>query len=269
MSRRRCRHRHSWHQRSSYQDVAGRVAERFAEPFYDLNGPAYTCGVGPFSGEQLEGLGFRRMAGIFSATISDTILLTRRPDWELGNKAIAEANAVVALAEYVCKVIKINSHYGIPLRAALSFSECLVSVGESRALLGLATGEASAWERQQEWIGGMLTPSATAALRRGAEAAKEINGADFSPRYPNALVRYAIPLKPSCPALLEPQIALNWITGIVTGGAMLFKAVVPPATSVDLPEDVRRKHQNTIAFAAHCKDLPFHAPIDWDSIPVA
>jgi hypothetical protein len=196
------------------------VAELFAEPFYDLSGPLYTFGAAQLSGKRMEELGFRRMASIFSATISDTIMLARRPDWELRNKDIAEANAVVALAEYVCKVIKINSRHGIPLRAALAFGECLVSVGESRALLWLATGEASAWERQQEWIGGMLTPSATTALRRGADAAKAINGADFNPQYPNTMVIYPIPLKPNCPPLLKPQIALNWITGIVPGGAM-------------------------------------------------
>lgn len=242
------------------------IAERFAEPFYDLTGPAYQLGTTPLSGEEMERLGFRRMASIFSATIADSIFLVRRPDWEIGNKAIAEAEAVVALAGYLCKVIKINSNYGISLRAAVAFGECLISVGESRALLGLATGEASAWERGQEWIGGMLTPSATAALRRGALTAKEINGPDFNPAYPDTLVRYPIPLKPACAVLPEPQIALNWVTGTIAG-AILFNAIVPPTPNDNLPEDVRRKHQNTIAFAAHCKDVPYSTPIDWDGIP--
>jgi hypothetical protein len=137
------------------KDLLGRmpleeVTERFVEPFYDLNGPAYHSGNVNFSREELEEQGFIRMASAYHVTISDTILIIRRPDWELGNKDLAEAHAVVALADYVCQVIKVNSLYGIPLRAAIAFGECLVSVGESRALLGLATGEASAWERQQE-----------------------------------------------------------------------------------------------------------------------
>jgi hypothetical protein len=114
----------------------------------------------------------------------------------------------------------------------------------------------------------MLTPSATAALRRGDEAAKQIDGADFSPQYPNTLVRYSIPLKRRCEVLPEPQIALNWTTGIINAGAMFFKAPVPPAPGDDLREDVRLKHQDTIAFAEHCKGVPLYAPIDWDSIPV-
>ena len=198
------------------------VAERFVEPFYDLTGPAYSFGKPDVSHEEMEQLGFRRAAATYSVSISDTILLMRRPDWELGNRAIAEAEAVVALAEYVCKIIRINSFFGVPLRGAIAFGECLISVGESRALLGLATGEASAWERQQEWIGGMLTPSAVDALRAGAEAAKEINGPDFKPKYPNTLTSYPVPLKPDCPALPSPQIALNWITGTLLGVAMLY-----------------------------------------------
>jgi hypothetical protein len=94
------------------------IAEKFAEPFYDLTGPAYRLGLGSLSAGELEELGFKRRASVFSATISDTILLMRRPDWELGNKALAEAHAVVALADYVCSVIKVNSIYGVPLRAA-------------------------------------------------------------------------------------------------------------------------------------------------------
>jgi hypothetical protein len=82
-------------------------------------------------------------------------------------------------------------------------------------------------------------------------------------------VRYPIPLKSGCPALPEPQIGLNWITGMMTGGIMLFEAIVPPAPADDLPEDVRHKHKNTIAFAEHCKNVPLRASIAWDSIPVA
>jgi hypothetical protein len=207
------------------------------------------------------------MAGIHSISISDTILLMRRPDWECGNKDIAEANAVVALAEYVCKVIKIDSAYGVPLRAAIAFGECLISAGQRHALLGLATGEASAWERQQEWIGGMLTPSATAALRRGAEAAKRLNGPDFSLRYPNTLVTYPIPLKRKTAALPEPPIALNRISGITAGGANFLTAIIPETPSNDLPASVRRKHRNTRRFAKHCKTVPLHASVNWNCFP--
>jgi hypothetical protein len=239
------------------------VAERFVEPFYDLTGPAYTFGQPDLSHEDMERLGFRRGAATYSVSVSDTILLMRRPDWELGNRAIAEAQAVVALAEHVCKIIRINSFQGVPLRGAIAFGECLISVGESHALLGLATGEASAWERQQEWIGGMLTPSAVSALRAGAEAAKEINGPGFKPKYPNTLTSYPIPLKPDCPALSQPHIALNWITGMLSGAAMFYgDGVVPDEPSNDQYEDIRRKHLNTRAFAEHCKGQPLDSTIE-------
>jgi hypothetical protein len=238
------------------------VAERFAEPFYDLTSPAYNFGKIDLPHEELEQLGFRRMAAIYSVSISDTILLVRRPDWELGNRAIAEAQAVVAMAEHVCKIMRINSFLGVPLRGAIAFGECLISVGENRALLGLATGEASAWERGQEWIGGMLTPSAVGALRDGAEAAKAINGPDFEPKYPNTLTSYAIPLKSGCPTLPQPQIALNWITGMLSGGAMLFgDGIIPDQSSEALPDDVRRKRENTVAFIDHCKCQPLYSSI--------
>jgi hypothetical protein len=115
------------------KDLLGRmpleeVAERFAEPFYDLTGGLYEFGSGPLSSEELEEMGARRMASVYAVTISDTILVMRRPDWELGNKKLAEAHAVVALADYVCKMIKVNSLYGIPLRAAIAFGACLVRV---------------------------------------------------------------------------------------------------------------------------------------------
>jgi hypothetical protein len=239
------------------------IAERFAEPFYGLDAPVYGLNQVPVSVEQLESMGYQRMAGIYPAVISDTILLVRRPDWENGNSAIAEADAVVWLAQYVGKIMKINSLYGIRLRSAISFGECLVSIGDRPALLGAPTGEASAWERQQEWIGGMLTPSAVDTLRRGAEAAKQINGDDFEPRYPNCLVQYPIPLKRTCPMLPEPQIALNWITGLMPGATFL-KANVPAKEADDAPEDVKRKVANTIEFAEHCKKGDLTTAIVWN-----
>ena len=147
------------------------VAEQFVEPFYDHRAPAYHMSNIEYSEEEIENQGFRRGAGIYSISVSDTILLARRPDWEIGDLAIAEANAIVEIADHVCRMIKMNSAAGVPLRAAIAFGECLISVGERHALLGMATGEASAWERRQEWIGGMLTPSAVTTLGKGIMAA--------------------------------------------------------------------------------------------------
>jgi hypothetical protein len=253
------------------------IAERFAEPFYGLDGGTYLAGLLPFNSEQLERMGYRRMAEILSVVISDTILLVRRPDWEITsmfsrasktngdaatNAAIAEAEAVFWLAQYVCKIIKVNSLYGIRLRSAISFGDCIVSIGGRPACLGKPTVEASGWEKQQRWIGGMLTPSAIAALRRGAEAAKQLNGANFQPKYLNFLVQYPIPLKPGCEALSEPQIALNWISGLIPG-AMMWKANIPTEED-DAPEDVRRKVANTISFAKHCEKKDLYTTIDWN-----
>jgi hypothetical protein len=232
------------------------VTERLVEPFYDLTGPAYTWGNSGFSGEELEKRGYRRMADTIYVSVSDTILLARRPDWEIGDRAIAEAQAVVSLAEYVCKIIKINSFQRVPLRAAIAFGECLISVRGSTALLGLATGEASDWERQQEWIGGMLTPSAVSTLRAGGDAARK-NNPGFKPKFPDTLTQYPIPLKPNCPALPGPQIALNWVTGTLKGAALFYgDGVVPDEPSNELPDDIRRKHLNTRAFAEHCRRQP-------------
>ncbi|MGB6745709.1 MAG: hypothetical protein WBE38_18820, partial [Terracidiphilus sp.] len=247
-------------------------------PFYGLDGGAYLAGLLPFDGEQLERMGYRRTAGILSVVISDTILLVRRPDWEITsmltrafktngdaaiNADIAEAEAVLWLAQYVCKIIRVNSLYGIRLRSAISFGECIVSIGGRPACLGKPTAEASGCEKQQEWIGGMIAPSAIATLRRGAKAAKQLNGADFQPKYPNFLVQYPIPLKPGCETISEPQIALNWITGLIPGFAGIWKANIP--TEEDgASEGVKRKIANTISFAEHCANTEFETTIDWN-----
>jgi hypothetical protein len=239
------------------------IATRFAEPFYGLDGPAYRASNVSVSVREMERLGFRRMAGIEHVEISDTILLARRPDWELcGDVALANANAVVELAGYVATVTKVNSLHGIPLRSALAFGECLLSVGGQLALLGAPTREASEWERCQEWAGGMLTQSAIEALRCGAKAAKKINGDDFVPRYPNWLVPYPVPVKPAATATLPtPSIALNWITGKMPGPWM-YDAQLPKMPE-DARPDVKRKVENTVAFAEYVASVDCHSRIEW------
>jgi hypothetical protein len=177
---------------------------------------------------------------------------------------LAAADAVLWLAQYVCKIIRVNSLYGIRLRGAISFGDCIVSIGSRPACLGEPTAEASRWEKQQEWIGGMITPSAIAALRRGAKAAKRLNGPDFQLKYPNFLVQYPIPLKPGCVELARPQVALNWISGLIPG-TMMWKANVPTKED-DVPEDVKRKIANTISFAGDCENAEFYTSIDWDIV---
>jgi hypothetical protein len=76
------------------------------------------------------------------------------------------------------------------------------------------------------------------------------------------MVQYPIPLKPGSAALSEPQVALNWISGLVPG-AMMWKANVP-IMSDDMPEDVNRKIANTISFAKHCENISFESIIDWN-----
>ncbi len=241
----------------SLEDIAVTVAE----PFYGSGDTLAGLRGTPITSRQFERLGFRREAGIHAVRISDTILLTRRPDWECGDPHIAEAEAVISLAAYVCKVTKLCSVYDVKLRSAISFGNCLMSVGDSAALLGKPTGEASKYERCQEWMGGMLAPSAIEALRRGAMEAKEINGPDFVVQYPNFLVEFQIPLKESAAKLGQPQIALNWITGTLPG-ALMLKAKVPeiPSSSA-VASSIRQKCINTARFADHCATAPFHTVI--------
>lgn len=239
------------------------VAERVAEPFFGLGGPVYTVGQPDLTDRQWQALGYRRGAGVYSATIADTIVLARRPDWELGDPAIAAANAVVDLAGTVCEIIKVNSFYGIWLRAAISYGECVVMVARKITMLGLPTREAAAWERSQDWIGGMLAPSAIEALRRGAEEARSISGDDFVPRYPNYLVEYPVPLKDTCAPRPLPSIALNWAHGIIPG-MMFWKSNLPSAPDASTTgAPIIRKILNTREFARHCENLPFDTVIDW------
>jgi hypothetical protein len=40
-------------------------------------------------------------------------------------------------------------------------------------------------------------------------------------------------------------------------------AGIPDEPNIELPEDIRRKHRNTRAFAQHCDDVPISSHIDF------
>ena len=130
-------------------------------------------------------------------------------------------------------------------------------------MLGEPTREASEWELRQDWMGGMLAPSAVAALKAGAEEARRINGTDFVPQYPNVLIEYPIPLKDDTPAPAGPKIALNWAHGIIPGAMFVAKVPSVPAPGETAPE-VHLKLANTAKFEAYCRDQGFSTAITWD-----
>jgi hypothetical protein len=222
------------------------IAREIANPFFDLDGEAYQFGRMQISPNQLRRLGFREGVRIGSAVISDTIVLARRPDWELGNAAIASANSIIELAKYVCKVTAVNALQKVWLRSAISFGECLISTAGRPIFLGKPIQEASLWERQQEWSGGMLTPSAVETLRVADREIRKLSEPGFVPHMPDWLIRYDIPLKRQarthCP---EPLIALNWNSMRAIQGHVFLKLTIPVDHNRN---DVRRKFRNTKRF---------------------
>ncbi len=227
------------------------IARTVAEPFFDPEGPARrgsdlrNLGI---TERHLFRMGFRRGAMTFSAMLGDAMVLWRRPQWEEGNSEFAAAHVVSELAKSTCVAISVNSRLGIWLRAAIAYGECIVSAAGQGVMLGLPVREAFHWERRQEWIGGMLAPSATDALRAADARARSIHGPDFVARGANFLVHYDVPLKPD-PEHPEPRpmIALNWTSVFGTQFLFGFSAPIMPDPPPSSPS-VRAKIENTITF---------------------
>lgn len=229
------------------------IAKKIAEPFFD--GPRRRAGLHDpgVTRHQLMKLGFREGAATFAAMIGDMMILCRRPEWEEGDTVFAAAAAVSWLAQSTCKAISFNSRLGIWLRAAIAYGECIISAAGHDVMLGLPVREAIHWERRQEWIGGMLTSSATETLRAAVTKAKLANGPGFVATGSNFLVNYEVPLK-ACPEHPPPRplIALNWTS--IFGTEFLLGHSEPPMPEPPPPPPVRRKIENTIAFCRAFKD---------------
>lgn len=224
------------------------LVERVAQPFFDLDGPAYKVGrPDETTAAQLLKLGYRAGAATFALAVADTIILARRPQWEEGDADYAAEMAILELAQSVGRTISINSRYGIWLRSALAYGDCIISAAGCGIMLGLPVREAAHWERRQEWAGGMLAPSAVDALRRAFLKGRAIHGPDWVWRCSNFLVEYPVPLKPN-PKFPPPWplLAINWTSAFATQFSVGYEVPKLPARASS-PE-AQGKIQNTIAF---------------------
>ena len=139
--------------------------------------------------------------------VSDTLVIVCLVDpWERSLKKAA-ADAVWLLAMQVASLMALNASEGVWLRGAIAYGNCIVRPTDPVLLLGEPLIEASMWEKRQEWIGGMLTPSATVALSASKRHLRALEGTVREP-----LVRYEIPMKLGEPLLPTASIAINWCT---------------------------------------------------------
>jgi hypothetical protein len=236
------------------------IMARVAEPFFDLEGPAYSYGhASGLTAEDLEKRGFRKTGGFFSTMISDTIVLARPPQWDFPEAVedFANAEAVIDMARYICKITRVNALHKIYIRSAIAFGDCLISVVGNPVFLGQPVREAFKWEGAQDWIGSMLAPSAVAVLRRAAETARAINGPDFKPNPPDFLVNYDVPLKrKSKLPRSRLHVAINPFSSLALGALDWLKLPVLPKPS-RLPADVAKKLRITAEFYHYCRNQGF------------
>jgi len=174
-------------------------------------------------------LGYEPMLGAVSAAISDTVLIAVPIDWYEMDDSRAGYEAVVEAGRAFARAIEFSGAGGIWFRGAIAFGECLFSTRGSLIMLGDPVREAFDWEKGQDWIGGMLAPSAAAALGDPGSA----------PWF----VEYEVPLKPNAIRPQDRTIAIDW-----TYGRTAEREIPIPRPPSSANADVRRKFSNTLEF---------------------
>ncbi|HEY6770550.1 MAG TPA: hypothetical protein VI386_37880 [Candidatus Sulfotelmatobacter sp.] len=158
----------------------------------------------------------------------------------------AADDCIVRAANFLRRAISICSQSSIWVRGAVGYGECYYSDHDNGLiLLGQPIVEAYQWERSQEWIGGMLAPSAALMLD---QVARKYANSDLFKAVGIAnqplFIEYDIPLKSPLPAGC-PRAAIN--LSIVS--TLRDHFTLPEKADEDgLREDAIDKWANTRAF---------------------
>jgi hypothetical protein len=171
---------------------------------------------------------------VFTLAFSDTILVYRpqRSDFRAGGR-LSPHTCIKLVGTTVADIIQkgLRRERPILFRGAIAWGECLINPVEPRCFIGSPIIEAYCLEREQEWAGAVLAPSAAAAF-----------GEPDDPTF----VRYEVPLKDG--RSMPNAMAVNWLQYL--GGEARFDRL--PQPSADLPQDLRaaalKKQENTRAF---------------------
>jgi class 3 adenylate cyclase len=184
-----------------------------------------------------------RREEVFTLAFSDTILVYRpqRSDFRIPVDLPPHA-CIKLVGAAVADIIQkgLRRERPILFRGAIAWGECLINPVEPRCFIGAPIVEAYCLEREQEWAGAVLAPTASAAFG-------EPDDLTFVP--------YQVPLKNG--RSMEGAMAVNWLHYM---GAQRPRFDLLPQPAADLPQEKRasalKKQENTRAFHDRFKDVP-------------
>jgi len=184
-----------------------------------------------------------RREDVFTLAFSDTILVYRpeRSDFRIPVD-LPPHTCIKLVGATVADIIQkgLRRERPILFRGAIAWGECLINPVEPRCFIGAPIVEAYCLEREQEWAGAVLAPTAAAALG-------EADDLTFVP--------YPVPLKNG--RSMPDAMAVNWLHYL---GAQQARLDVLPPPAGDLSQEKRasvlRKQENTRAFYDRFRDVP-------------
>jgi len=176
-----------------------------------------------------------RHEDVYTLAFSDTIFVYRpqRSDFRVGGE-LTPHTCIKLVGATVADIIQkgLRRERPILFRGAIAWGECLINPVEPRCFIGSPIVEAYCLERDQEWAGAVLAPSAAAA---------------FGEPDDSTFVRYEVPLKDE--RSMARAMAVNWLHYLGGQEPALERL---PQPSADLPPDRRaaalKKQENTRAF---------------------
>lgn len=183
-------------------------------------------------------LGFQQLPSITYALVSDSVLVLFPIDPSESDPLEAAIESIVRAASYFADVIARSSRSAIWIRGALAYGECLVGHAEGLVILGEPILEAYEWERKQEWIGGILCPSAELLMRNGEQRVPGFLTAN------RCIAEYCAPLKGEPSTTPKERLVIDWASGTMRLGAQPRRPQLHPSLS----PDVERKVRNTLVF---------------------
>jgi len=184
-----------------------------------------------------------RREEVFTLAFSDTILVYRpeRSDFRIPG-ALPPHTCIKLVGATVADIIQkgLRRERPILFRGAIAWGECLINPVDPRCFIGAPIVEAYCLEREQEWAGAVLAPTAAAAFG-------EPDDLTFVP--------YQVPLKNG--RSMANAMAVNWLHYM---GPQVVRFDRLPQPAADLSQERRaaalQKQENTRAFHDHFKGLP-------------
>jgi class 3 adenylate cyclase len=210
-----------------------RIFEEVFEPLVQVRRNAATVAAA-LSGRREE---------VFTLAFSDTILVYRpeRSDFRTHGRLPPQL-CIKLVGATVADIIQkgLRRERPILFRGAIAWGECLINPVEPRCFIGAPIVEAYRLEREQEWGGAVLAPSAAVAFGEPEDL---------------TFVPYEVPLKNG--RSMANAMAVNWLHYMGAQDARFDRL---PQPSADLSQEERtavlRKQQNMRAFYDQFRDLP-------------